>query len=84
VKYRLIVLVEKGEKNYGAYAPDVPGCGSTGSTPEEALANIKEALESHFEAMLEIGEPLPQVTYIDAQPVFIDVDLPTNAARAAS
>jgi len=34
LKYRYLVVVEKGEGNYGAYAPDVPGCDGLGQTVE--------------------------------------------------
>lgn len=32
-----VVVVEKAEKNYAAYSPDLPGCAVTGDTKEEAL-----------------------------------------------
>src|SRR6266545_3846495 len=31
-----IVIVERGEKGYGAYVPDLPGCVAVGETKEEA------------------------------------------------
>lgn len=49
---KVFVIVEKGksgEENYGCYCPDVPGCGTTGQTFEEALENIKVALNLYFE-----------------------------------
>ena len=52
-------MIEKGKNNYSAYSPDVPGCGATGKTFEEMLANIKEALEFHFEGIIENGEEIP-------------------------
>jgi len=74
MKKKYMVLLEKGPTSYGAYAPDVPGCGTSGDTPEEALENIKEALQLHLEAMIEVSEPLPEATYIGAE--FIEVDVP--------
>lgn len=60
---KFTVIVEKGKTNYGAYAPDVPGCGAVGRTAEEAERNIVEALEFHFEGMVEHGDlPLPKST----------------------
>lgn len=35
-----------------------PRCMSDGATPEEAFQNIREAMVSHFEAMLEAGLPI--------------------------
>ena len=30
--YRFLVIIEKGENNYGAYSPDLPGCVAVGDT----------------------------------------------------
>lgn len=55
------VIFEKSKTGYGAYSPDVPGCIATGRTMAETRKQIKEALEFHFEGMLESGDlPLPQ------------------------
>ena len=32
---RYAVVIEKGERNYSAYVPDLPGCVSVGDTPEQ-------------------------------------------------
>ncbi len=55
-----IVLIEKGETNYGAWVPDLDGCVSTGATPEEAETNIREAIELHLQGMREDGLPIPE------------------------
>ena len=57
-----LVVTSKTANNYCAGAPDVPGCVSTGRTPEEMQANIHEALAFHFDGMLENGETLPEPT----------------------
>ena len=44
-----IVLEPSEEGGYTVYAPSLPGCISEGDTREEALANIKEALELYLE-----------------------------------
>ena len=56
------VVIEQTPNNYGAYAPDVPGCISTADTPEEMLAMIREALTLHIEALVEDGDPVPEPT----------------------
>jgi len=54
------VIIEKGrESGYVAYAPALRGCVSQGTTREEALKNIKEAMEVYVEALLEDGLPVP-------------------------
>jgi predicted RNase H-like HicB family nuclease len=56
---KFLVVIEKGENNYSAYSPDVPGCVVTAKTVEEIISNMKEALEFHIEGMLEDGESFP-------------------------
>ena len=60
MKLTYAVVIEQNPHNYAAYAPDVPGCISTGKTWDEMQAMIREALVFHIEAMLEDGEPLPE------------------------
>lgn len=59
---RYLVVIGRTPNNYCAGAPDVPGCVSTGRTLKEMKANIREALEFHFDGMLEHGEALPEPT----------------------
>jgi predicted RNase H-like HicB family nuclease len=53
------VIIEKAENNFGAWAPDLPGCITTGRTVAETLANMQEAIQFHLEGMREDGEPIP-------------------------
>ncbi len=49
---KLHVVVEQDEGGYFvAEVPALPGCLSQGKTREEALANIKEAIEGWLEVM---------------------------------
>ena len=55
------VFLEPDEE-YGGYVvtcPSIRGCYSQGKTAEEALANIREAIELCLEVMRERGEELP-------------------------
>jgi predicted RNase H-like HicB family nuclease len=56
---RYAVVIEKGEKNFSAYVPDLPGCVSVGDTLEEVKLEIREAIEFHLEGMREDGSPIP-------------------------
>ena len=47
------VVIEEGPESFGAYAPDLPGCGVVGQTREEALELIGEAIKLHLEALAE-------------------------------
>lgn len=44
-----IVLEPSDEGGYTAYVPALPGCISEGDTVEEALHNIREAIELYLE-----------------------------------
>ncbi len=44
-----VVLETSEEGGYTAYVPSLPGCISEGETEEEALENIKEAIELYLE-----------------------------------
>lgn len=45
-----ILLEEQEEGGYTAYVPALQGCISQGETIEEALKNIKEAIELYLES----------------------------------
>ena len=59
MKLTYAVVIEQTPNNYGAYAPDVPGCISTAETPDEMLTNIREALAFHIDGLVESGDPVP-------------------------
>jgi predicted RNase H-like HicB family nuclease len=54
-----LVVIGKTKAGYSAHCPDVLGCAAVGKTVEEVIANMKAALELHFEGMLEDGESIP-------------------------
>lgn len=66
---RYAIVIEKGEGNYGAYVPDLPGCVATGRTIEETERSIQEAIEFHLDGMraggLPIPEPSSRVEYVE-------------------
>lgn len=39
--------------------PDLPGCMSDGETPEEALANVRDAVAAWIDAMRDAGREIP-------------------------
>ena len=57
---RYVVILERGESEFGAYVPDLPGCVAVGETKEEALRLIGEAIELHLEGLREDGLPIPE------------------------
>lgn len=60
------VFLERDE-DYDGYVvscPSLPGCYSQGHTIEDALANIREAIELVLEDMQENGEEVPDPTNV--------------------
>jgi len=49
-----VVLEPQPKGGYVVYVPGLPGCLSQGDTKEEAIENIKEAIEGYFEVLQEI------------------------------
>jgi len=59
--YPVIVspLPEADGGGFVATVPDLPGCMSDGDTPEEAVANVLDAIESWLEAANDAGRTIP-------------------------
>jgi len=58
MKYR--VLIERDEDGvFVATVPSLPGCIADGSTREEALSSVREAIALYIESLKEHGDPIP-------------------------
>ncbi|MFQ5465157.1 MAG: type II toxin-antitoxin system HicB family antitoxin [Thermodesulfobacteriota bacterium] len=55
-----LVVIEKADGNWSAYAPDLPGCVAAGSTPEETVRNMDDAIRMHIRGLEEDGLPVPE------------------------
>lgn len=58
MKFRAIVEQDE-DGNYVVKCPALPGCTSEGKTREEALANIKDAIEGYMASLKKHNEPIP-------------------------
>jgi predicted RNase H-like HicB family nuclease len=55
------VIIYHGEDQYWvAECPSLPGCISQGKTKEEAISNIKEAIEGYILVLQEDGLKIPE------------------------
>ena len=67
---RYAVVIERGESNFAAYVPDLPGCVATGATIAEVEREVAKAIRFHIEGMLADGAPVPSPSalaqYVDA------------------
>lgn len=59
MKYTVILTPDEEDGGFVAECPAIAGCISEGNTVEEALANIKEAIEGCLESLTARNEPLP-------------------------
>lgn len=57
--YSVVLEWDEESQSYGASVPALPGCISVGRTEEEAIGNIREAIELHVEGLREDGLPVP-------------------------
>jgi predicted RNase H-like HicB family nuclease len=58
MKYRTIIEQDE-DGNYTVQCPSLPGCISEGKTREEALANIKDAIQGYLASLKKHNEPIP-------------------------
>ena len=56
---RYMVVIERGEKSWGAHVPDLPGCVAVGKTRDEVLQLAREAIDFHIEGLKQDGLPAP-------------------------
>lgn len=72
MKYKYRILIEKDENDiYIASCPALQGCYSQGDTVDEALQNIKDAIQLHIEARQALGEPIPIEILIEEVEVIV-------------
>jgi predicted RNase H-like HicB family nuclease len=56
---KFLVVIEEGDRSFGAHVPDLPGCIAVGETREEALKLIRESIEFHLEGLKQDGVSIP-------------------------
>ena len=55
MKYK--VVLEESKEGFAVSVPGLPGCHSQGATEEEALENIKDAIELYLRPSSEVKIP---------------------------
>jgi predicted RNase H-like HicB family nuclease len=54
------VIIEPAEDGtFSVYVPDLPGCVSTGTSREDAVDSIREAIRGHIQTLRDLGETVP-------------------------
>jgi predicted RNase H-like HicB family nuclease len=65
------VILYPGEDGFWvAECPTLPGCVSQGQSKEEAIANIREAIDLYIETLRDDGLPIPE-DHLEAMTVVI-------------
>ncbi len=65
-----VILEREADGGYVVSVPALPGCVSQGDDREQAIANIREAIELYIEDCRAAGDPVPQ----EAGREFIEVE----------
>jgi predicted RNase H-like HicB family nuclease len=55
-----VVFEREDDGGYSVWGLDLPGCASQGDSYDEAMANIRDAIESYLEAHAKLGRPVPE------------------------
>ncbi len=63
MKFQVLFTYDVEYKGYIAEVPSLPGCVSQGQTMDEAIANIKEAIEGYLYVQEKHGQnkPIPEL-----------------------
>lgn len=72
----LVVIHPAEEGRYWAEVPALGGCFAQGETIEEVLADAREAIEAHLDALRSEGKPTPT----EQPPIIATVHVPTPTA----
>jgi predicted RNase H-like HicB family nuclease len=62
---RYKVLLKKTDEGYAVWCPGLPGCWSQGETEEDALQNIRDAIQEYLEAIQQLRGEHEEVREIE-------------------
>jgi len=62
---RYQVNIKKTEEGYAVWVPGLPGCWSQGSTEEEALENVSEAIQDYLYTVNLLTAENDEIRYVE-------------------
>ena len=60
--YPILLVYDQEDDYWIARMPDLPGCMSDGTNPNEAVKNVKDAQQAWIETCIEDGQEVPLPT----------------------
>jgi antitoxin HicB len=78
-QYTIILDPNPDESMDTVTVPALPGCVTEGATPEECIANAREAIALWIADALDHGEPIPEET-LSPQVIKLSVSIPVGVA----
>lgn len=67
-KYEVIISWSDSDQAFIAEVPELSGCMAHGATHEEALVNVKDAVQLWLDTAREFGDPIPEPKFFFARP----------------
>jgi predicted RNase H-like HicB family nuclease len=67
-----VILEQEPDGGFVAVVPALPGCVTQGDTRDEALRNVREAIELYVEDCVAAGDPVPN----EAGREYVEVRIP--------
>lgn len=65
MKFRVVLEPDFESGGFVVSCPSLPGCHSQGDTQAEALANIREAIQSYLESLKKHHQPVPSEAEVE-------------------
>ena len=59
MEYKIVLEPDTEDGGYVVHCPALPGCYSQGDTRDEAIRNIREAIEAYLESLKLDNLPIP-------------------------
>lgn len=61
-EYPMLIYWSDEDDAFVGFVPDLEGCAAHGSTPEEALAELRAAMSAWLDVAQKHGDPIPEPT----------------------
>ncbi|OGN06965.1 MAG: hypothetical protein A2750_02720 [Candidatus Yanofskybacteria bacterium RIFCSPHIGHO2_01_FULL_45_42] len=70
-QYDFPIIIEKDDDGYFASCPELQGCYSQGDTYEEAIENIRDAINLHLQDRIAEKEEIPSTKSVSLSTIHV-------------